>query len=456
MARAKFDIANEQAVIRAAMADLVTRRKVFGAVTADDFIGSIHRALFKALLACGDGEIDTARIMLKAGSSDAGGREYIEDVFDLEVPADVDEHLFALRRDSARAHARTRADELVKVLADKTLPYEACEKAAVAVISRLRAPVVERSSGAALSGEYIDTLKARWSGDVTFRSVGYDILEPVLFEGFGPGVFCVIAGRTGNGKSSFAVDMVHRLLAGENKPRILVLPLEVGAIRFMDLLVARATGIDIELLVKRPGDLEIKQRKYVQRIVKKLVGTDDRLVVMDNPFYELGGSHSNDDAMDMTERLVAAGRYDIVLTDLWDRKLTDDRPQAVSACLKREQQMTKRYGFCSIAVHQMRRDLEKEKDKRPKLHYLKGTGAWEECGDLVFGVHREKEYKPHMMRDIIEIEILKQKGGDSGFVMEADFEPWIQRLGNPRLKDADEDQQPAYPAGNSGPNEDIY
>ena len=450
MVRAKFDIANEQTILRAAMADLATRRKVFGAVVADDFIGSVHRALFKALLACGDGDIDTARIMLRAGSSDVGGREYIEDIFDLEVPLDVDEHLFALRRDSARTHAQLRADELVEVLKDKTQSYENCEKAAVNVLSRLRAPIVESSSGAALSEEYIETLKTRWSGGVTFRPIGYDVLEPVIFEGFAPGMFCVIAGRTRNGKTSFIVDMIHRLLAGKNKPRILVLPLEVGATRFMDLLVSRATGIDIDLLVKRPGDLEIDQRQRVQRIVRKLVGTDDRLVVMDNPFYELGGSHSNDDAMDLTERIVAAGGYDIVFTDLWGDKLTDDRPQAVSSCLKREQQMCKRYAYCSVAVHQMRRDLEKEKDKRPKLHHLKGSGAWEECAGIALGVHREKSYKPHMMRDIIEIEVLKQKGGDSGFVMEADFEPWIQKLNDPRLKDADADQQPAYPADGGG------
>jgi replicative DNA helicase len=313
---------------------------------------------------------------------------------------------------------------------------------------------MERATGKALAGRYTDDLKSRWSGESRFVSTGYDALDEVLKEGFAPGVFAVVCGRTRNGKTMFVVDMIRRLLKGDPKPRILVWPLEVGVIRFMDMLVSSVSGVDSEMLIRRPEEMGLDDRGRVQEKINKLIGSDDRLVVMDNPFYELGSEWTNDNAMGLTERVVAAGGWDIVISDLWDRKLVDHRPQALTTALFREQAMCQKYGFCSIAVHQLRRDIEKEKDKRPQLIHLKGSGAWEEVAGLVLGVHRERAYKPRMLRDDLEVEVLKQKMGDLGDVMVAGFEPWHCRLVGGRLGSVGEDRQPKFgiddESGNGG------
>ena len=446
MTRARFNIANERAVLVAALSDLDTRRKVSGVVTPTDYVMPVHRELYRALLFCGDGVVDAPKLMLKAGSADVGGREYIDGLLTETPPADLDAHMLELRRAAVRLHAVTPSEKLVASLNDRTVSHEDCERMAVEVLSGLKSANIIQSSGKALAKGYIKDLRARWSGDIGFLSTGYDALDTVLTEGFAPGVFACICGRTRNGKTMFTVDMVRRLLKGNPKPRILVWPLEVGKTRFLDMLVASVTMTDTDLLIKRPGDMTLDDREKVQKAVWRLVGRDDRLVVMENPFYELGGNWTNDAAMDMTERLIAAGGYDIVLADLWDRKLVDHRPQALSAALFREQAMCLKYGFCSIAVHQVRREVEREKDKRPKLMHLKGSGAWEEATGLVLGVHREKAYKPLMRDDLLEVEVLKQKLGDLGDVMEGGFEPQFCRLRDPVIAGAGKDRKPMFPA----------
>jgi replicative DNA helicase len=404
--------------------------------------------LFGALAECArqDREPTAALVAVLAEGGDFGGVEYVGELSGLEVsPADLDVFITRLAQDAARDQARRDVKDLDAMLADSTVEHDECVAAFSTTTELLRAatPVTHTADVADRWNEEFDR---RLAGDVPFVSTGY-VLDEVLTEGFAKGAVTVVAGRPATGKSVFVRDCIRRLLEGRKKPRILDMALEGGPDRALEMLVANATETPVDLFVKRPHELTREQREHARRVVRKMAGSDDRLVIPPNPFYALAakGKWTNDSAMDALESVLAVGGYDIAFFDLWERSLPNLDPQPVAKALVRMQVMTERYGVHSVVVHQLGRRFELErkgrKDRRPTLTDLKNSGMYEEFATLVLLLHREKMYKPFMQENVLEVAVAKQKRGEAGHVMLTDYRGDMCRLENDRMAGA-EDLEP--------------
>jgi replicative DNA helicase len=430
----KFDVANERAIIVALLRDGSARVKLGGLIRPEMFQGAQHREILKAVARCAADEELDEHIILHRAKRSVGGVHYLRALFETEPPENLEAHANDLVRDWARRRGNEAARDLVGLLRDRTVPFDRCVASATALVSALREPEMVWHSGERLIDEYLEVLRKRVAGELAFRSTGFKTLDRVLEEGYAPGLVTVVFGRPGTGKTTFVVDTVRRLLrAKQGKPRILVLPLEPGRIRFMDMLLSSVTKLPATMLRRRAADLDLDQVEDTGVKVRKLL-SDGLLTVLPNPFVELD-DWSNEAAMDKREEVIAALSPDIVVTDLFLRTLSDTKPEAVGRALFREQQMVRKYGYHSIAVHHANRDVEDEDDKRPRLRHLKGSGAWEEVADQVLGTYRERMYKPLVDDDVWEAQILKQRYGRMNDVFEADFEPDIYRLSRPRLSE---------------------
>jgi len=414
-----YDVNNERQVIAALLKDKDARRKILGLLSADEFQGAAHRAIFKAVKQVGtDEELDTA-IILHNDDSGELRRGIVDDLFTkIEAPKNIERHMLRVREHHLRVSNMAGVEALAVTLKNRQAAHADCVGLARDVLRGLTDIGFDPNTGNALCEQYVTTFDERCAGKRPFVSTGYEALDELLTEGFAKKRMTAVCGRTGNGKSMFMTDMVNRLLRHNETLRILVLPLEVGRERFLDMLVSNSTGIAIDMLVRNPEDLTLEQRDLVKRHVKKAVGTDNRLTVLDNPFVKLP-RWTNDAAMDKLEELYATGGYDIVMIDLWDRMLVDKSPNEIGRALMHDQDMLQRYELHGIALNQLNRKVEERRDKRPELTDLKGTGAWEEVPDQVLAVHREHKYKPWTTRDDIEVHVLKQRLGDVGTVMEA-------------------------------------
>lgn len=429
-----YDVNNERSVLAGVLLDKAVRRKVVGYLKPVEFQGVEHRAIYEAVLAAGDeAELDTEVLLLcdERGKVDRG---LVEDLMArVRVPANIDRHLQTMRRDYLRLAAVPAVERLLEALKDRTIKHDECTKAAAGVLSGLSDVGVTASSGGALADQYMAEVDQRRNGEVPFVTTGYPVLDEFMNEGLARERVSVLAARPRIGKTHVVVDLVTRLLRA-TKLRILVLPLEPGRMRFIDMMVCNAMGIPISSLTKYPEELTTAARDEIDRNVRKMIGTDDRLTILDNPFAALK-RWNNDTAMDKSEELYAVGGFDLVVTDLWARKLTRRDPEEVSRALAREQSMAQKYKLHSLMVHHISRKAEERKDKRPELTDLKESGAWEEVVDLALGLHREKVYKQHLRADRMEVIVLKQRLGGGGDVMEADFVGGQFRLENERALD---------------------
>lgn len=436
-----YDLENERAVIVACLKDRMSRTRAAGAVEPTDFQGSRYRTIFEAIVECErkGADPDPDAIAVFSEGADYGGIEFLQMLFGLEPTKNIELHLGRLRRDSIRLQIREKSiPDLIELLADRTVDHTECIKQTAEILNALR---VTEGSNLDPCKEWIEVLDARCAGGVHFVSTGYEPLDSELVEGYAAGNVSVTAGRTSNGKTTFLTDTVRRLLAAPVKPKILVAPLEIGRLRFIDKLVSSATLIETNKLRKFPEELTLEERDVIRQSVHKLLATDDRLTVIDNPFFNLKqtktGKWDNEAALDKIEEILAEGEYSITFWDLFQRSLSLTSPNDIETALVRVQHMARRYGTHFGIYHQISRKVEDRKDKHPRLEDLKGSGGYEEIPDVIFLLHRERAYKKFMESDEVEVNIGKQRDGPANRTMIADFYPEISRLHNERLVDSE-------------------
>jgi len=426
-----FDVVNEQMVLAAAMCSQQAARRVLAMLSPEDMGGRKHRVILAAIDKCVRQDIPLSPATVVAESSgDCGGVEYLKKIALLDVD-DPDLYVARQRQSVAVDKAIEEMGKAVEFL-EEGGDYFECVKAALKPVEILRSVVLFKD-GRSLSSEWLSEFEA---GTTEFRTTGYDSLDEILTDGFRKGHVTVVAGRPRAGKSMFVADMVRRQLEKEVKPRILVGAFEGGKDSFADLIVSSATKIEIEDLVKFPESLTDGARKRIKRVVKKMLGTDDRLTVIGNPFVALGENWNNATAIAKVEEILAEGSYDLAVFDLWERCLTVLDPQRIAAALIKMQVLAATYRTHVIIVQQLGRRVEdrtKIKSRRPSLVDLKNSGAYEEIANNVFLVHREKIYKRFVRDDLIEVIVAKQKRGQDGVAMVADFVPEICRLVNDRI-----------------------
>jgi len=114
------------------------------------------------------------------------------------------------------------------------------------------------------------------------------------------------------------------------------------------------------------------------------------------------------------------GGLDVCYIDLFD-KLTDVNVESKSDALIGSKlgylnQLAEELNIHICLLVQIHRAAVKDNrtDHRPKIHNLKGAGAYEEVARLVLLLHREKYYNHKVVEDIIEFNVAKQNNGPSG------------------------------------------
>lgn len=437
---AKFDLENERAIIVSSLRDDKSRRTAIGVVDPDDFIGDRFRTIFKSIVLCEQKglTIDPDVIAVNSNGDDFGGQSFIKKLMSMSSASNIIFHLTQLRCDASRHRAKlTILPELNKMLADKTIDHEECLRKGNELVAALR---VVDGSKVDMAGQWKNNLDLRCAGQISFQSVGYSVIDKSLIDGYARGQVSLIAARTRNGKTSYVVDTTRRLLDHDEKPKICVIPMEIGPIRFIDKLVSCSTMTPTIHLRKESDKLTLEQRQILKNSVDDYVGKSGRLTVMANPFLKLS-EWNNRNAMNKLESILAEGEYAVVFIDLFQRCLTDIRPMALELALFYVQHLAGAYDTHLCLVHQINRKTEERKDKRPALIDLKGSGGYEEVPDLIKLLHRPMAYKQFRTKDEIEVMIGKQRDYEAGMTFKGEFYPEISRIENVRLAAEDGDDE---------------
>lgn len=418
-----YDPVNERIIIGAAIADEAKRTVLVRSISADELLVKENAAIWRALRTLVDQKLaydpEVMRRLVRDELEDFDER-YLDGLeVGASVPQNLEWHTATLRWDATRARVlRGPVPELLREIRNpKAKPED------VAAIARSVLRGVEGGHGR----KYIrrpDELKRSYGAELAarraagnFYPMGYGAVDEHLVEGTMPGKVNVLVGLPGSGKSTFADDMILKL--AKLGRRVLVCPWEMGTESTLDVMLSSMSRIELDRIVQ--GGFSAEEQVRLNRCKDWIV---DRVKFMDNAFYDAnlrdggrGFKRSNDRSLDVLEGYIAESGCDVVVMDLWERCLVDLSYDGVTAALYRQQQMAAEYRFYCVIVHQLRlKDVEKRQDKRPTREAIKGTGAFVEVADQIYGVHRDAQFR-NVPDDAIELICMKQRKGKANWAV---------------------------------------
>jgi replicative DNA helicase len=414
------NVENEQVVLGSIIADPEQRARFLVKLREDDFVDPVHKALLGALRELGRRGVEYEADTVVQLTGDEVKYKYLstlEEDFGAIPDANLEVHVGILRREVAKEAARDAFEELYANLDDAHSPLEDIEKSAAAVLRAVRDPTGggRRQRGLALQKRWFGELEEAAAGrGENFRPLYFSGLDEELYEGAKPGNVTVVAARPGMGKTTFCSNLLMRqTLRGK---RWLSLPLEPGVDAVVEQMACARARINAEKVIKTPDELTKTEMKALKVATRE---------ILSNELLEL------DDSMGTIEELeavVEADHYDGILIDLWEYLLDDLDPKVVTQNLRRLKRLSKRRGFHAVVVHQIKR-IKRVKNPRPQLHELKNSGGYEEVADLVLLLHRAKYYNKDIERDVLEMDIAKQRRGPQNVRVGFEFDPTICRVG---------------------------
>lgn len=219
----------------------------------------------------------------------------------------------------------------------------------------------------------------------------------------------VIAGRPGAGKSAVAINFA--INAG--------VPVYMFSLEMSDVQIGmRELGMLSNIKYSKLNRGEINHMDYNHVVTVSEIAKN-------RPFYVDSSSKLNISIL-RTKIIKAINEKGIklVIIDYLNLMGSESRSinmaDKISEIVMEIKRMAKQFEIPIILLAQLSREVEKEGDKRPKLHHLKSSGAIEEYSDIVLLLYRPayyyKESKPGDEPNTLYIDIAKHKQGAVGEV----------------------------------------
>jgi len=419
------DVSNEQVVIRAAMADAAKRRVLVHSIGDSEFLAKQHATCWRAMRQLCDRKLEYSPDALRQLIVAEGGTpddDYLLELHNAaEVVPNLDWHISTMRWDATRA--RVLEETVPALIADLQTATVAQDEA----VGKARAIVKALGGGGRRHIHRPEELARSWKAELqerrlkgNFWSSGWPALDGKLTEGLMPRRTTVLTGLPGSGKSTFVCKLA--LLLANLKRRVLMCTWEMPSRSTLDVLACALLDIDMRRLMQ--GELTDEELKRCGQAADWITR---RIRFMENAFFDQiqqqKGKPNNDRNLDILEGYVAESGCDVLIMDLWERCLVDLSPEGVTRALYRQQAMHAEYACHGILVQQLRlKDVERRADKRPTRESIKGTGAYVEVADLIFGIHRDAQFKS-VPDDAMEAICLKQRKGVANFAVRFGWRP---------------------------------
>jgi replicative DNA helicase len=421
MQNIKYNLKHEKIILGTMLANRKKRKKLAKVLTSSDFHGDRHRLIFIALQTIVEKKLDytpATLISLLPQDKDWGDKSYLDKLESLRTKGNIDYHIDKLRWDKLRIKLveKTIPELNVDLIEPNNEPDTALE-----TIENIRNSIV----GVRSAKDYFEqgkTLAYKQSANIlarkeenAFVSSGYQVLDKQLNEGFAKGKVSVICGAPSNGKTSFSLNMARKQ---SKTKKVGFLAWESGTESALNSLIAMGMkDISLENLIKFSNVMTEETQANIDNYLFDLL-KDDKLAFLKPPPRKLLEGHPwdvNNKVLDWVQLQLEEWDRDIVYWDLFLKRLPARNPDQVSIALDRVQEMASIEEGVNVhmcLLHQITfKAVEEQKDKRPSRSVLKGSGAWIEVPDLVFGVYRPAVYDPTIEDNLFEVICLKQRVG---------------------------------------------
>jgi replicative DNA helicase len=229
-----------------------------------------------------------------------------------------------------------------------------------------------------------------------------------LLGGLQPSDLLIIAGRPGQGKSSFLMSAAKNA-AQIYKKHIAIFSMEMSNEQLVQRLLSQETGINSQRL--RTGKLEEHEWDLFAQAIETLGNT--HFFLDDTPAITPTQMRAK------CRRLHMEFGLDMIIVDylqlMQGDTRTDNRVQEVSYISRNLKVLARELNVPVLAAAQLSRAVEQRADKRPVLSDLRESGSLEQDADIVMFIYRPEFYEEDSLRkNVAEIMVSKHRNGPTG------------------------------------------
>lgn len=260
-----------------------------------------------------------------------------------------------------------------------------------------------REVGRSLREAYTDFYTDLYSEDVRYLS-GYSELDRFM-GGLLPGTVFVLAARSGQGKTDFAVSLMMRYAAAGLK--VLYYSMEMTRRQMMTRVAAQVTGINNTRI--RDKSLSDFEKSTISRAFNAIQGKDTIRIAEERP--NLAAIREN----------IQAFQPAVIFIDhlsLMKMPRRKNRNEEVAETTRAIKALALETGVAVVELVQMNREVEKRSSKRPLLSDLKESGSIEEDADYILFLQARKRTEPLKKDEAFEAFgfLEKNRHGGTGIV----------------------------------------
>ena len=231
--------------------------------------------------------------------------------------------------------------------------------------------------------------------------------------GFQPTDMIVLAGRPGQGKTTFALNLAYNI--SENMKNVLFFSLEMGGKQLVKRILSALSFVSSDNM--RTGKISMDDMRVIME--KSAEIAKKNIFIYDNTLLTIADLRNECMKMKTKEGL------DIVFIDYLQLMVAGDnyknsnkngfmsRQEEVAAISRNIKALAKELEVPIIALSQLSRDAENK--ERPQLSDLRESGAIEQDADMVLIIHKPKSENGEVS-DRTDINIEKHRNGSTGTI----------------------------------------
>lgn len=428
-----YDPRAEDAAIGSCLHDPRMLDEIADIVAPADFFQPTREVIYSALLTMAESGTEISTITLadyltRAGSFEkVGGDETLAKVCDA-VPPGYGFDAVAYAR-IVRGHAITRGliDAATETLRECYSKLHTPPDLLCSAEERIFAVAEREAAGAAVGmdvsvDEAMARMEVRRRGEWPGIFTGFVQVDEYLC-GLQPGQLAILAARPSQGKTALAMDVARFVVAREG--RVLFFSLEMSRASLVDRLLSSVSGVPLKR-VQRP-DLQSRQDAIdIGNAAGRLHGMAIR--IDDRPARTLSQISA------IARREKRRHGLDLIVIDylsLIDGRpgRNDSREQEVAKISRGLKEVAKNVAVPVLALQQLNRQAEGRADHRPRMWDLRESGQIEQDADVIMLLHRPEKYDPADRPGEADLDIAKNRDGETGVVTLA-FEGSCVRFSN--------------------------
>lgn len=422
-----FAPAAEASVLGGMLIDATAAPRALEALDASMFFREAHRRLFRAMTRLFErgGVLDvitvSEELKTQGDLENAGGLEYLASLLDaVPTAANIEYHARIVREKALLRRLLEAANQIVQDVHD---PGEATAKE---VLDQAEHRIFAVSQSRDQTGfvwikeilwpmfERIEKLQE--AGGVSGLPTGFADVDRMT-TGLQPGDLVVVAGRPSMGKTSWALNVSHRVALNQGVP-VAIFSLEMAKEQLVQRFLCSEGSVDAQKL--RRGSLSPEDHRRLAMAAGRLNTA---------PIWIDDSAASN--VLEMkakARRLKSESELGLVVVDymqLMSASATgrsDGRVQEISEISRGLKGLAREIEVPVVALSQLSRAPEQRVNRRPQLSDLRDSGSIEQDADLVLFLYRPEYYEGPEDKDGNSLEgkaeliVSKQRNGPTGTI----------------------------------------